>query len=138
MDPIGSKSDERREVDKRARADAQVDETGLPDVGRDELGCHLDGCEEQGEVTGGGVAEPDLVVEDMSEIGALNTDAAMGVWLCTHRVRVMRSLVGYSSGMGGRRTVSVFSGLLNGIRRSLRGGITWTERTGPVPPEFDC
>ena len=48
----------------------------------------------------------------------------------------MRSLVGYSSGMGGRRTVSVFSGLLNGIRRSLRGRITWTGRTGPVPPDI--
>ena len=42
------------------RADVQVHETDLPDVGSDELGCHLDGCEEQGEVAGSGVAKPDL------------------------------------------------------------------------------
>jgi hypothetical protein len=47
---------------------AQVDETGLSDVCRDELGGHLDGCQEQREVACRSVTKPDLIMQNMSEL----------------------------------------------------------------------
>lgn len=79
------------------RGDAQVDEARFAHIGRDELAGGLDGGEEEGEVARGLGPEADLIAQYMASARVSGRSA--GVSLCTHRVRVMRSVEGGSSVM---------------------------------------
>lgn len=78
---------------------AQVDEPRFPDVGGDELGGRLDRRQEQGEVSGGGMSDAELICKDVSG-GGVSLRARCSRRR-THRVRVMMSVLGNCSVMAG-------------------------------------